>query len=81
VFTPNGQLIVSENQPHNGTDTSSISSYAINANGSLTTISQSLPTFGNGNCWNAITQMASGYRSIMPALSPWQGSQFLRAER
>ena len=55
VFTPNGQLIVSENQPHNGTDTSSISSYAINATGSLTAISRSLPTFGNGNCWNAIS--------------------------
>jgi 6-phosphogluconolactonase len=55
VFTPNGQLIVSENQPNNGTDTSSISSYAINANGSLTAISQSLPTYGNGNCWNAIS--------------------------
>jgi 6-phosphogluconolactonase (cycloisomerase 2 family) len=55
VFTPTNHLIVSENQPHNGTDTSSISSYAINANGSLTAISQSLPTFGNGNCWNVIT--------------------------
>lgn len=55
VFTPNGQLIVSENQPHAGADTSSISSYAINANGSLTAITQSLPSFGNGNCWNAIS--------------------------
>ncbi|QNI32743.1 beta-propeller fold lactonase family protein [Alloacidobacterium dinghuense] len=55
LFTPTGQLIVSENQPNNGTDTSSISSYTINANGSLTPVSQSLPTFGNGNCWNAIT--------------------------
>jgi hypothetical protein len=55
VFTPTGQLIVSENQPHNGTDTSSISAYTINPSGSLTSISQSLPTFGNGNCWNAIT--------------------------
>jgi len=55
VFTPGGQLIVSENQPSSGTDTSSISSYTINANGTLTAISQSIPTFGNGNCWNAIT--------------------------
>jgi len=54
VFTPNGQLIVSENQP-NGTDVSSISSYTINANGTITAISQSLRTFGDGNCWNAIT--------------------------
>jgi 6-phosphogluconolactonase len=55
VFTPSGQLIVSENQPSSGTDTSSISSYTINANGTLTAITQSIPTFGNGNCWNAIT--------------------------
>ena len=55
AFTPNGQLIVSENQPNNGTDTSSISSYTINANGTVTAIGQSLPTLGNGNCWNVIT--------------------------
>jgi 6-phosphogluconolactonase (cycloisomerase 2 family) len=55
VFTPNGQLIVSENQPNHGTDTSTISSYTINASGTLTAITQSVPTFGNGNCWNAIT--------------------------
>lgn len=55
VFTRNGQLIVSENQPNNGTDTSTISSYAINTNGTLTAITQSIPTDGNGNCWNAIT--------------------------
>jgi len=55
VFTPGGQLIVSENQPNSGTDTSSMSSYTINANGTLTAITQSIPTFGNGNCWNAIT--------------------------
>ncbi len=54
LFTPNGQLIISENQPNSGTDTSSISSYTINTNGTLTAISQSLPTFGNGNCWNII---------------------------
>ncbi len=54
VFTPNGSLIVSENQP-GGTDISSISSYTINANGTITAITQSIPTFGDGNCWNAIT--------------------------
>jgi len=54
VFSPGGQLIVSENQP-GGTDVSSISSYAINANGTITAISQSIRTFGDGNCWNAIT--------------------------
>lgn len=53
-FAPGGQLIVSENQP-TGTDVSSISSYTINANGTITAISQSLHTFGDGNCWNAVT--------------------------
>ena len=54
IFTPDDKLIVSENQP-GGTDISSISSYTINANGTLTAISQSIPTFGDGNCWNVIT--------------------------
>lgn len=54
VFSPSGKLIVSENQP-NGTDVSSISSYTINANGTITAVTQSLPTRGDGNCWNAIT--------------------------
>lgn len=54
VFTPSGRLIVSENQP-DGTDVSSISSYIINDNGTIKAINQSLPTFGDGNCWNAIT--------------------------
>jgi 6-phosphogluconolactonase (cycloisomerase 2 family) len=54
VFTPNGKLVVSENQP-DGTDVSSISSYTVNADGTITAISQSLRTLGDGNCWNAIT--------------------------
>lgn len=54
VFTLSGQLIVSENQP-GGTDVSSISSYTINGNGTLAPVTQSLQTFGDGNCWNAIS--------------------------
>jgi 6-phosphogluconolactonase len=54
AFAPSGALIVSENQP-NGTDVSSISSYAIQGNGTIQAISQSIPTFGDANCWNVIT--------------------------
>jgi 6-phosphogluconolactonase (cycloisomerase 2 family) len=54
VFTPSGKLIVSENQP-GGTDISSISSYTVNGDGTITPISSSLPTRGDGNCWNVIT--------------------------
>jgi 6-phosphogluconolactonase (cycloisomerase 2 family) len=53
-FTPNGTLIVSENQP-GGTDVSSISSYTIGTNGKLTAVTQSMRTLGDGNCWNAIS--------------------------
>lgn len=53
-FTHNGQLIVSENQP-GGTDVSSISSYAINPDGTLAALTQSLHTFGDGNCWNVVS--------------------------
>jgi 6-phosphogluconolactonase len=54
IFAPNGVLIVSENQP-GGTDVSSISSYTIHADGKIQVISQSVPSFGDGNCWNVIT--------------------------
>jgi 6-phosphogluconolactonase len=54
VFAPSGKLIVSENQP-GGMDNSSISSYTLNADGTITAITQSLRTLGDGNCWNVIT--------------------------
>ncbi|MDR3739581.1 MAG: beta-propeller fold lactonase family protein [Terracidiphilus sp.] len=54
VFTSGGQLVVSENQP-GGTDISTISSYSIDANGTIAAVTQSVKTFGDGNCWNAIT--------------------------
>ncbi len=54
VFTPGGKLIVSENQPIQ-TLKSSISSYTINGDGTIAAVSQSLPTLGDGNCWNVLT--------------------------
>jgi 6-phosphogluconolactonase len=50
-FAPEGALIVSETGGGNG---SAISSYTV-SNGALTAITQSLPTLGAANCWNAIT--------------------------
>jgi 6-phosphogluconolactonase (cycloisomerase 2 family) len=51
AVAPNGTAIVSET----GGTTAAISSYSVHANGSLTTLSASVPTFGTANCWNAIT--------------------------
>jgi 6-phosphogluconolactonase (cycloisomerase 2 family) len=34
---------------------STVSSYVVQANGTLTAVSQSVPTLGAANCWNAIT--------------------------
>lgn len=36
-------------------NSSAISSYNVNPDGSLTAISISVPTLGNANCWNAVT--------------------------
>ena len=55
AFAPNGAAIVSETGPAGATNGSAISSYKVNPNGTLTAISQSLPTLAAGNCWNAIT--------------------------
>lgn len=51
-FAPNGALIVSETGGANGSATSS---YAVQSNGTLSVISQSIPSDGAANCWNAIT--------------------------
>jgi 6-phosphogluconolactonase (cycloisomerase 2 family) len=54
-YAPNNFAIVSETGAAGGNDASAISSYKVNANGTLTAVTQSLPTLANGNCWNAIT--------------------------
>ena len=54
-FAPNGVALVSETGPSGIPNGSAISSYSVLANGTLSPISTSVPTFGAANCWNAIT--------------------------
>jgi 6-phosphogluconolactonase len=54
-FAPDGKLIVSETGPANEAAGSAISSYTVQSNGKLAAVSQSVPTDGAANCWNAIT--------------------------
>lgn len=54
VFAPDGNLIVSETGPAGGVVASAVSSYTVQANGTLAAVSQSVPTFGQANCWNAV---------------------------
>jgi 6-phosphogluconolactonase (cycloisomerase 2 family) len=54
-FAPNGTALVSETGPAGGSDASTISSYSILANGTLSAISTGVPTLGNANCWNVVT--------------------------
>ena len=55
TFAPNGALLVSETGPAGGSDASTISSYSILANRTLSPISPGVATLGNANCWNAAT--------------------------
>ena len=54
TFAPNGAVIVSETGGP-GPNSSTISSYAIASDGKLQPISQTVPTLGAANCWNAVT--------------------------
>jgi 6-phosphogluconolactonase len=54
-FAPNGALLVSETGPAGAMNASAISSYHILANGTLSAVSQSVPTDGAANCWNALS--------------------------
>jgi 6-phosphogluconolactonase len=53
-FAPAGTVIVSETGAANATNGSAISAYSVLANGQLSAVSQSVPTLGAANCWNAI---------------------------
>ena len=55
VFAPNGAAIVSETGPMGGHDAGAISSYAVQSDGKLSTISASVPTMGAATCWQAVT--------------------------
>jgi len=58
AFTPNGALIVTEAGPPTEPSESGISSYNIQPNGTITAITQSVPTDGLATCWNVITPNA-----------------------
>ena len=55
TFAPNGAALVSETGPAGGSDASTISSYSILANGTLSPISLGVATSGNANCWDVAT--------------------------
>src|SRR5579864_7635004 len=54
-FAPNGAALVSETGPAGGSDASTISSYSILPNGTISPISAGVATLGNANCWNVVT--------------------------
>jgi 6-phosphogluconolactonase (cycloisomerase 2 family) len=54
VFTRNDVAVVSETGA-GGPNSSAISSYSVQSDGTLTPISSSVPTLGSANCWNVVT--------------------------
>ena len=55
AFDQSGILFVSETGAAGASNASAISSYSVMNGGALTAITQSLPTYGTANCWNATT--------------------------
>jgi 6-phosphogluconolactonase len=55
TFAPNGAALVAETGPAGGTNASAISSYAVGANGKLTSISLGVPTLAAATCWHVVT--------------------------
>jgi 6-phosphogluconolactonase len=53
-FTRNHVAVVSETGA-GGPNSSAISSYSVQSDGTLTAISSSVPTLGSANCWNVVT--------------------------
>jgi 6-phosphogluconolactonase len=72
VFAPNGALIVG-NVENNKTVSSTISSYQLNGNGSLRTISNALPTGGSATCWDVIGRSGRSVYTSNPNNSTLSG--------
>jgi len=58
-FALNGAALVAETGPAGGHNASAISSYALLANGTLSPISNSVPTLAAATCWHAVTPNGS----------------------
>jgi 6-phosphogluconolactonase len=55
IFSRGGELLVSETGPSGVADGSTISSFTVSSNATITPISSAVPTEGAANCWLAIT--------------------------
>jgi len=55
IFSRQGELLVSETGPSGVADGSTISSFNVNSNATVSPISAAVPTEGAANCWLAIT--------------------------
>jgi 6-phosphogluconolactonase len=55
AFAPSGVLLVDETGPAGAVNGSTVSSYSVASNGTLSAITSALPTYGAANCWNALT--------------------------
>jgi 6-phosphogluconolactonase len=55
TFARNGAVLASETGPAGGSNASTISSYSVLANGTISPISAGVPTLGDANCWNVVT--------------------------
>ena len=55
AFAPNGTALVVETGPAGAQNGSTISSYAVQEDGTLFSISAGIPTLGAATCWNVVT--------------------------
>lgn len=55
LFAPNGTVLTTATGPTGGNDASTLSSYALHSNGTLTAISANVPTLANATCWHVVT--------------------------
>lgn len=55
TFARNGAVLISETGPAGGSNASTVSSYAVLANGTISPITAGVATLGDANCWNAVT--------------------------
>ena len=73
TFAPNGTAITTETGPTGGQNASAVSSYALNATGTLSAISASVPTLSNATCWHVVTPNGKSLYTTNPGSGSLSG--------
>lgn len=76
LFAPNGTVVATATGPSGASDASTLSSYAVASDGTLSAISANVPTDANATCWHVVTPDGRSVYTSNPGSGTISGFSF-----